>query len=811
MGSLREWILRWLTTTDHKDIGILYMVTASYFFLVAGVLALLFRVQLTSPDMEFLTGKPYYQAVTVHGLLMLLWFVSPFATGLANYIVPLQIGARDLAFPRLNALSYWLYLASGGLIVASFFVEGGAPDVGWTLYAPLTTKTFTPGQGLDLAALAIALLSASVTLSTINFITTIAVMRAPGVTWRRLSMFTWSILLTNVLMLYAFPPLMVGSILLFLDRTLGTQFFSAEAGGALLWDHLFWFFGHPEVYILLFPALGAIADIVSTFSGRQIYAKNQLIAGFWAATLLSFLVWVHHMFVTGIDADVRKVYSFTTALISIPFEVATLAIIFTMFKGRIRYTVPMLFAIAALFNFIVGGVTGVFLSSIPIDYHLRGSYWVVAHFHYILAGTVVFGLFAATYYWLPKMTGRMPLERPAKAQLLLMVAGLHLLYFPQFLLYNMPRRVYEYDPSLTPLNVLSTIGAFVFSAGLLLGLHVLIWSIRKGPKAPPNPWGASTLEWTIPSPAPRESFHATPVVTDEGRVVYLSDEEIEASGGVDAVKSGRIVRLNGHGSVPHASHSSHGGHAGHATLTPALTGLALFTFLFGIVVNKYVALAGLAMGLAVLGKWISENLSGRFHEPEPKHVERWPFREGKVPLGVWVFVASEVMVFGSLIAAYIFIRSNPVSQAFLGPWKPGYYYHDPGLGALNTVVLFTGAIAFAVAYQAARAGLSRLALFGLMASTYLAVFFLTLKYFEWSHLLASGFTLEYGLPAQVYYALTGAHGLHVAAGVAVNAYLMALMLKKGPRAAVPAMLLAAFYWGMVELVWVLLYPLFYLL
>nr|MEB3859670.1 cbb3-type cytochrome c oxidase subunit I [Desulfurococcales archaeon] len=404
--SLKKWILRWLTTTNHKDIGILYIVTSLYFFFVSGMLAMLFRVQLADPEAQIITGDDFYQAVTVHGLIMLLWFLSPFAFGLANYIVPLQIGARDLAFPRLNALSYWLYAFSGFLLLAGFFFDG-AINTGWTLYAPLSALPQFTTTGTNLGILAIALLAVSVTISTVNFLVTIVKMRAPGMTWARVPMFTWTILFTVLMMLLAFPPLLIAGVLLFLDRVIGTTFFTSLQGGALLWDHLFWFFGHPEVYILLYPGLGILADVISTFARRPLYAKRFVIIALFIAVALSYLVWVHHLFITGIGAVVRKIFSFTTAIISIPFEMTALAMIVTLYKARIRYTAPMLFSLAAIFHFIIGGATGVYQAAIVLDRAFRGAYWVVAHFHYIMAGTVLFALIAGMYYWLPKMTGRM--------------------------------------------------------------------------------------------------------------------------------------------------------------------------------------------------------------------------------------------------------------------------------------------------------------------------------------------------------------------------------------------------------------------
>ena len=810
-GFLRgfaRWLLHWLTTTNHKEIGILYMVTSTAFFLVAGVLALLFRYQLANPDSGFLVGSEYYQAVTVHGLIMLLWFASPFAIGLANYIVPLQIGARDLAFPRLNALSYWLYLLSGILLLLGFFTEGGAIDVGWTLYAPLTSKEFTPSVGVDLAALAIFLLSLSVTIGTINFMVTIAIMRAPGLSWMKLPMFTWSIMFTMILMLWAFPPLMVGAAILWLDRNVGTELFSNPAGGALLWDHLFWFFGHPEVYILLFPALGAIADIVATFSGRPIYAKKYIITAFLAATALSYLVWMHHMFVTGTNLYTRLFYSITTIFISIPFEMATMSLIFTMYKGKIRFTVPMLFAIAAIFHFILGGATGVYLGSIAIDKGLRGTYWVVAHFHYILVGTVVLGLIAATYYWFPKMTGRMYSRKLGILNFILAVIGVNMTFFPQFIAFEMPRRYYTYDVEawLLP-NQISTIGAYIFALSILVFLVNILWSLARGPRAPENPWRAWTLEWFTRSPPPPENFEGVPVVRNDGTVVFVSEEVIRKYG-AEKVVSGEVpaAALRGGG------HSANGnGHKHHYTIDPFLVGVASFLFLAGLALNKIVMIAGLALLAFSLLRWAVKDVYNKFFEPLPEYYEAWPFSKDKIRTALWVLVASEVMVFGSIFSAYFFVRFNPVGKVLTEAWPPGYMIHDVGVGLANTLILFTGTLLYSIGYMSLRAGLRNPAIAGFIGAIFFNVLFLVIKYFEWSELIAAGYGLDYGLATQLYFIATGAHALHVFMGVLMTLYILAKVFANTINEKnMTEVLAVGIYWGIVEIVWVFVFPLFYL-
>jgi cytochrome c oxidase subunit I+III len=809
LRGFARWLLHWLTTTNHKEIGILYMVTSFAFLLVAGALALLFRIQLANPDSDFLTGSEYYQAVTVHGLIMLLWFASPFAIGLANYIVPLQIGARDLAFPRLNALSYWLYLFSGILILLGFLTEQGAIDVGWTLYAPLTSKEFTPSVGVDLAGLAIFLFSLSVTIGTINFLVTIGVMRAPGLSWFKMPMFTWSIVFTMILMLWAFPPLMVGAAILWLDRNIGTEIFSNPAGGALLWDHLFWFFGHPEVYILLFPALGAIADIVATFSGRPIYAKRYILIAFLLATALSFLVWMHHMFVTGTNLYTRLFYSITTIFISIPFEMATVSLIFTMYKGRIRFTVPMLFAAAAIFHFILGGATGVYLGSIAIDKGLRGTYWVVAHFHYILVGTMLLGLIAGFYYWFPKMTGRMYNRKLALLQFALSVVGVNMTFFPQFIAFEMPRRYYTYDVEawLLP-NIVSTVGAYILALSILVFIVNVVWSLYRGPRAPENPWGAWTLEWYTRSPPPPENFEGVPVITKDNRVVFVSEEVIRKYG-VEKVVSGEVpveavVRGGGHG-------SNGNGHTHHYTIDPFLLGVASFLVLAGLALSKALLVAGAALLAYSLLRWAAKDVYNKFFDPLPDYYEAWPFAKSKLRTALWVLVAGEVMVFGSIFSAYFFIRFNPVGKVLTEAWPPGYLVHDVFLGLANTIILFTGTMLYSLGYLALRAGFRQAALAGFVGAVFFNVLFLVVKYFEWGELIAAGYDLSYGLSAQLYYITTGAHALHVFMGVLMTLYIIAkLFADQITEKNMDEVIAVGIYWGIVEIVWVFVFPLFYL-
>ena len=465
---------------------------------VAGMLGEMMRTQLAVPLNNFLNPFTYEQTVTLHGLLMILWVLTPLGAGIANYIVPLQIGAKDLAFPRMNATSYWTYLFSGIMLVGTVFLPGGGPNTGWTLYAPLNTIEFTSQPGMTLGVLAILLLAVSITMSSINFLTTIFWNRAEGVTWKRLPLFTWSIVFTMVLALFAFPPLAAGLILLSSDRFLGTVFFSSTQGGGILWDELFWFFGHPEVYIVAFPALGVIAEVFQTFAKKPIFSRNVFIVEFAAVTFLSMGVWMHHMFTTGVNYSVLQTFSFTTLAISIPFEGLILALVLTLYKGNIKINTPMLYCLAAIFTVTLGGVTGVLQAFPVLDYAFNGTYWIVGHFHYVMAGTTLFALIAGLYYWWPKITKRKYNEKFGAITFIVALISFNVLYLPYFFLLAMPRRISTYTASsgFASLNLTATIGAYIFGPAAALAILNLILSLRKPASRDVNPWESQELEWT---------------------------------------------------------------------------------------------------------------------------------------------------------------------------------------------------------------------------------------------------------------------------------------------------------------------------
>jgi len=505
----------WITTTDHKRIGILYMVTTFVFFLLGGVEALLMRLQLGTPNNTLVTPTVYNQLFTLHGTTMIFLFVVPMMAGLANYFVPLMIGARDMAFPRLNALSYWLLLAGGVVFYTSLFFN--PPEAGWTSYAPLSLTTYTPSGGQDAWIYLIHLTGLSSILGAINLYATIANMRARGMSWGRLPLFVWAILTYSVLIIFAMPVIAAAVTLLLTDRHFGTHFFDPATGGsALLWQHLFWFFGHPEVYIMILPGFGIVSEIIPVFARKPIFGYKAIAAATVAIAFLGFLVWAHHMFTAPIPEAILVFVMLSSYLIAVPTGVKVLNWIATLWRGTVELRTPLLFCCGFIALFVIGGISGVFLATFPIDWQVKETYFLVAHLHFVLMGGAVMTIFAAIYYWFPKITGRMLSEGLGKLSFWLMFIGVLATFLIQHVigLDGMPRRVYEYDNvgNLGLYNLISTIGAFILAAGVLATVLNVVRSLKLGPLAGPDPWKANTLEWLTPSPPPVNNFDVIPLV-----------------------------------------------------------------------------------------------------------------------------------------------------------------------------------------------------------------------------------------------------------------------------------------------------------
>jgi cytochrome c oxidase subunit I len=530
--ELGRSIVRVITTTDHKVIGKLYLGTSFAWFLVAGVMALVMRSELANPGMQFVNDEVYNQLFTMHGTIMLLLFATPLFFGFGNVLMPLQIGSPDVAFPRLNMLSYWLFLF-GGLIAASgFLTPSGAADFGWTAYAPLSDAVRSPSVGGDLWIMGLWMAGLGTILGAVNFITTIICMRAPGMTMFRMPIFTWNTMVTSLLVLIAFPVLAGALLSLEADRRLGAHVFDTSHGGPILWQHLFWFFGHPEVYIIALPFFGIVTEIIPVFSRKPIFGYVGLVGATIAIAMYSVAVWAHHMFVTG-KVDLAF-FSATTLIIAVPTGVKFFNWIGTMWGGSVSFDTPMLWTIGFLVTFLFGGLTGVILASPPLDFHVSDSYFVVAHFHYVVFGTVVFAMFAGFYFWWPKMTGRMLDERLGKVHFWMLFIGFHTTFLVQHWLgvEGMPRRYADYLPQdgFTTLNQISTAGAFLLAASTFPFLYN-VWISRNAPLVGvDDPWGwGRSLEWATSCPPPRHNFDTIPRIRSESPAFDLHHPEVAAT------------------------------------------------------------------------------------------------------------------------------------------------------------------------------------------------------------------------------------------------------------------------------------------
>jgi cytochrome c oxidase subunit 1 len=514
----RGRVASWVTTTDHKRIGALYIVTSLVFFAAGGILALLMRAQLAQADESFITRERYNELFTIHGTTMIFLVVVPIFAGFANYLVPLMIGARDVAFPRLNALSYWLFLFGGVTLYLSFFASGGASKSGWYGYPPLSENLFSPGNGQDLWILSLHLLSLSSLAGAINFICTIHNMRAPGMSWMRIPLFVWTIEIYALLLVLVLPVLSTGLTLLLLDRQTGTHFFLPDQGGnAVLYQHMFWFFGHPEVYVMILPAMGIISEVIPVFSRKPIFGYKAIAFSTVAIGFYSMLVWAHHMFSVGLPNFLNVFFMLSSMVIAVPTGVKIFNWIATTWRGNLIFDTAMLWALGFIAVFTIGGLSGIFLAAFPVDWQVTDTYYVVAHMHYVLFGGSVFGIFAGLFYWWPKLFGRMLDERLGKAQFWLVFIGFNLTFLPQHMLglMGMPRRNFTYhEHGLTQTyNLISSIGAGVMAIGLLLFVVNVVKTARAGARATNDPWLADTLEWYTTSPPPAWNFERVPYVT----------------------------------------------------------------------------------------------------------------------------------------------------------------------------------------------------------------------------------------------------------------------------------------------------------
>ncbi|HEY2799701.1 MAG TPA: cytochrome c oxidase subunit I [Chthoniobacterales bacterium] len=718
-----HWKMAWLSTVDHKRIGILYMMTGLVFFVVGGIEALLIRLQLAVPNSTLLHPDTYNMVFTMHGTTMIFLVAMPVLFGLANYIVPLQIGARDMAFPRLNAYSFWL-VPFGGILLHFSFLSGGAPAVGWFAYAPLSETPYSSQSGVDYWALSLLVLGIGSVGANINFIATVLCSRTPQMTLRRLPLFTWMIFVNAFLVILALPVLNAGLVMLLIDRLLHAHFFLVPGGSAIMWQHIFWAFGHPEVYIVAIPAFGLLSEIIPVFSRKPIFGYEFVAGSTVAIAFLSLGVWAHHMFTVGLGHTVDLFFVASSMLIAIPTGVKVLNWSATMIGGRIHFDTPMLFCIAALLQFLLAGLTGVSHAVAPLDWQTKNSYYLVAHFHFVFVGLIVFAILGALHYWVPKMSGRLLSERLGKWSFWLMVIGFNMTFITQHFLglAGMARRIYTYAdlPGWGWMNMVSTVGAFFMAAASLVFVWNLVVSLLFGEKAGNNPWNAWTLEWATTSPPPHENFRALPPITSRRPLWDIANPD----------------------------------------------------------------------------------------RPDPVVGSRGKadqFKPEKNKTSIASFIISESGFFGVLILAFLYYTAIPEA----GPNAKGLDVLQTGL---FSICLFASSFTIWRAETGLHNNQRRRMIGWLIATIVLGFIFIGGQTFEYWHLFRSGVRVNTNLFTTSFFTLTGFHGLHVCVGLIALLILLGLAVagdsKKRPW---PALVAVGLYWHFVDVVWVFVLSVVYIL
>lgn len=806
--AIPRGVLGWLSVVNHRSVGLKYIITATVFLVLAGIQALAMRLQLAQPALGLMSPELYNQVFTMHGTTMMFLFAVPMMEGLGIYLVPLMIGARDMAFPRLNAFGYFVYLIAGVTLYWSFFT-GAAPDSGWFAYVPLTGPGFSPGIGMDYWATMITFLEIAALVAAVELIVTILKLRAPGMAIHRMPLFVWGVLVMAFMIVFAMPPLMVSSVFLALDRTVGMNFFNIAAGGQpLLWQHLFWFFGHPDVYIILLPALGIVSSVITVFVRRRIIGYSLIVLAIVAIGFLSFGLWVHHMFTTGVPLLGTSFFAAASMAIAIPSGVQIFAWIATIWSGRaIEWTSPMLFVMGFIFIFVLGGITGVMVAAVPFDAQVHDSYFVVAHFHYVLVGGVVFPLFAGFHFWAPKVLGRMLSERLGYWSFWLMFAGFNVAFFPMHIsgFLGMPRRVYTYLPGLgwDLLNLISSVGAFVFAAGVLAFLLNVWWSRSHGVPAGDNPWNADTLEWATSSPPPPYNFRIPPIVRSRHPLwdepdstplpaeVALKDEPRETlvTGTRDAEPQHRLV-------VPGPS------------IWPFFLAVSVAVVFIGAMIDLMIVPIGALFVFIALVGW---NWPGaqEFRRPVPDQSDSHPLPNEvtgpTAPLwwGMVLLIVIELTVFASLIVSYFYLR------AFAPAWPLGEIERpELLLPTLATGLLLASSLPIYWADRGMRKGRRLRLLIGFGAGFLLGVAFLVIKYIEYSEVGYSWSTNAYG---SIVWTIIGFHSAHMVAlllkTLVVGAMAIAGYFSATRRIGVQV---NGLYWHFVVLIWLPLYATLYL-
>ena len=783
-----SYVWSWLTTVDHKRIGLLYLGSAIVFLLVGGLEALLIRVQLLRPNLAVVDADTYNALFTMHGTTMIFLAVMPLSNAFFNYMVPLMIGARDVAFPRLNALSYWIFL-TGALVLNTSWVVGTPPDAGWFGYANLTSRQFSAGPNVDFWLLSLQVLGVSSVMAAVNFIVTILNMRAPGMTLMRMPVFVWMTLVTQFLIVLAFPSITVGLIFLMFDRFFGTHFYDVAAGGDLhLWQHLFWIFGHPEVYILILPAFGIVSEVLPTFSRKPLFGAPVVIYSGVLIGFFGFGVWSHHMFAAGMGPVADAAFAIATMLIAIPTGVKIFNWLATMWGGHLHTTVAFHYAAGLIALFTIGGLSGIMHASPPVDLQQHDTYFVVAHMHYVMIGGSLFGLFAGLYYWWPKMTGRLLDERWGRLQFWLMFAGFNIAFFPQHFLgaLGMPRRIYTYNAGSgwALWNFVSTVGAFGIGLSVLVFLVMVARALRAPATAPADPWDGRTLEWRTASPPPVHNFDAIPPVYS--RDTFWREKYGDRHGKKPPPRPDPI--------------NAHGIHLPSPSFWPLVVALGIGVAAAGALAHVAVAVLGIVITFVGAFAFALE------HHRNPAHAHQ----DGNLgvdhrKVALWVFLGSECFFFGTLIATYMAYRGRSV----VGPY-PEAILNIP-LTTLSTFDLLMSSLLMVLALAAVQRGDRRRSTLWLAGTVLFGLIFLGFQVYEFTHFVHEGLTLQTNLFGSTFFVLTGFHGAHVTIGVAWLTALLVLDVRGRLTVAdAPKVEIAGLYWHFVDVVWIAIFTLVYL-
>ncbi len=792
----------WLNTIDHKRVAVLYGVSALLFMVLGGIEALLIRIQLFEPNNKFLSAHAYNQVFTMHGTTMIFLVVMPLLLGAAaNFIVPLQIGARDVAFPRINALSFWIFLSGAAFLhMGWFWHHGGLPDAGWFGYANLTERQYTPGMAIDFWDIGLLILGISTVLTGLNFFTTIVTMRAPGMTYMRMPMFVWSILITSILILLAFPPLTVGLIFLFMDRFFGTHYYQAVAGATpILWQHLFWLFGHPEVYIMALPAFGMISELLPTFSRKPLFGYPMMVYSVILIAFLSYGVWGHHMFATGMGPVADATFAITSMLIAIPTGIKIFSWIATVWGGSLRMTTAFYFALGFIIEFTIGGLSGIMHASVPIDLQQTDSYFVVAHFHYVLFGGVMFAILGSFYYWWPKVTGRMLNEKLGKLQFWLTVIGFNGTFFPMHFLgtWGMPRRIYTYGAGMgwTFWNQFETVSAFILGLAFLIMFINLLTSLFNGEIAPADPWDGRTLEWSMPSPPPAFNFVTIPEV--HARDAFWARKY--GSTGSRASQAPAVA-----GDPPNTKAAEHI-HMPEPSFFPIVLAGGLLLCGLGMVVAwwRLIMAGGAIIFLSIIGMAFQYPTFGqKTHETE---AASGGGGEDLRKVGVWAFIGSESVFFATLIATFMVYKSRNLGG-------PGANVLEIPLTSFSTFILLMSSLLMVLALAATQRGDRVWQRVWLCGTVIFGLIFLGDQAYEFTSLYGHGLGFTTDLFSQCFFTLVGFHGAHVAIGVIwLSVLLVASFMDRLPKSRALSVELAGLYWHFVDIVWVVIFTLVYLM